>query len=255
MPTGYSGGVAPLEGKTALITGAAKRLGRATALALARRRVHAVLHYRASAKEAEGLAGQFHDLGLNAWPIAADLSQPDEAEALFRRALEVAGPIDFLINNAGVFPSGRLMDFAPEDLHDTVGINAVAPLLLARRFAAQGKQGAIVNFLDARVVGSDSEHVPYHLSKRMLFALTRMLAIELAPAVRVNAVAPGLILPPEGKDEGYLQELAHTNPLNKYGALDGITEAVVFLLRSDFVTGQVIFVDGGRHLKENRYGS
>lgn len=255
MPSGFTNGLARLEGKTALITGASKRIGRAVALAIARHGVNTVLHYRSSDQEAEALARELRSLGVDAWRLQADLAQPNEAEALFARAVDEAGRLDYLVNCAGVFPRGRLMDFAPEDLYGNLEVNAIAPLLLARGFAVQGREGAIVNFLDTRIVAYDREHVPYHLSKRMLFALTRMMAIEFAPDIRVNAVAPGLILPPEGEDETYLQRLAKTNPLNRYGALEGVAETVVFLLRSTFITGQVVFVDGGRHLTENVYGT
>ncbi|MFW6158915.1 MAG: SDR family oxidoreductase, partial [Planctomycetota bacterium] len=119
---------------------------------------------------------------------------------------------------------------------------------------AQGRDGAIVNFLDTRVVAYDREHVAYHLSKRMLFSLTRMMALEFAPAVRVNAVAPGLILPPPGRDRAYLERLKSSNPLNRVGTLGQVTEAVLFLLGNEFVTGQVVFVDGGQHMNGRTYG-
>jgi NAD(P)-dependent dehydrogenase (short-subunit alcohol dehydrogenase family) len=241
--------VEQLSGKTALVTGAAKRIGRAIALALSKQGVRLVLHYHTSSDLAKELAGEVG--GLTA---GADLASPDEAEALVERAIELAGPIDFLVNNASVFPEGRLMDFSPAALAQAININALAPFLIARRFAAQQRPGAIVNLLDARIADYDREHVPYHLSKRMLFSLTRMMALEFAPSIRVNAVAPGLILPPEGQDDAYLAALAATNPLNRCGNTDGVADAVVFLLKSDFITGEVLFVDGGRHLKGSLYG-
>ncbi|HNR34300.1 MAG TPA: SDR family oxidoreductase, partial [Candidatus Hydrogenedentes bacterium] len=142
----------------------------------------------------------------------------------------------------------------PEAFYDAVNLNALAPFLLGRCLAAQKRPGGIVNLLDARIADYDREHASYHLSKRLLFTLTRMMAVEFAPCVRVNGIAPGLILPPEGKDESYLAQLAATNPLNRYGSPDDVAEAVLYLLRSDFVTGQVIFVDGGRHMRGGMYG-
>ena len=127
----------------------------------------------------------------------------------------------------------------------------MAPLELTRCLAAQGRDGAVVNLLDARVGDYDRQHAAYHLSKRLLAALTRRMAIEFAPRLRVNAVAPGLILPPDGEDEGHFDRLASTNPLQRRGCPEAVAEAVLFLLRSDFVTGQVLFVDGGRHLRGN----
>lgn len=247
-------GTTPLNAKTALVTGASKRLGAAMALALARYGVNVVVHYRSSASEAEQVAADVRGLGPEAWTCPADLAHGEEAVRLFSQARDLAGPIDFLINNAGIFAAGGLTEFTPEELHANVDVNAMAPLLLGREFAGQGREGVIVNFLDARVVDYDWSHVAYHLSKRMLFSLTRMMAMEFAPRVRVNAVAPGLILPPEGEDAAYLERMASTNPLNRHGDPGHVTEAVLFLLGNDFVTGQVVFVDGGRHLKGNMYG-
>jgi pteridine reductase len=249
-----NGSTESLIGKTALVTGAARRLGRATALALAQAGANVVVHYHTHAAEAQSLADEIKALGRKAWTNAADLRDASQAESLMEQSLHQAGAVDILINNASIFPSDTVLDLLPETLAEAVAIHATAPLILSRRLAAQGQPGAIVNFLDSRVEDYDPTHASYHLSKRMLLALTRMLAVELAPRITVNAVAPGLILPPEGQDESYLQNLAHTNPLQRYGNPRDITDAVLFLLRSEFVTGQVIFVDGGRHLKGKTHG-
>jgi pteridine reductase len=243
-----------LIGKTALVTGAAQRLGRATALALAGAGADVIVHYHTHAAEAQSLADEIQALGRRAWTIQADLREASQAESLMAQGLHLAGAVDLLINNASIFPSDTVLDLSPETLADAVAVHATAPLILSRRLAAQGRGGAIVNFLDSRVEDYDPTHASYHLSKRMLLALTRMLAVELAPRIAVNAVAPGLILPPEGQDDSYLEKLAHTNPLQRYGSPRDITDAVLFLLRSEFITGQVIFVDGGRHLKGKTHG-
>jgi NAD(P)-dependent dehydrogenase (short-subunit alcohol dehydrogenase family) len=156
--------------------------------------------------------------------------------------------VEVLVNNASLFPADRVIDFELVRFDSHIQINSLAPLVLARDLAAGGRRGAVVNLLDTRIIGHDSAHASYLLSKRLLYELTRMLAIELAPRVRVNAVAPGLILPPRGKDEGYLRQKVHQNPLRRTGDLQGVTDAVLFLVRSEFITGQVIFVDGGQHL-------
>lgn len=243
-----------LSGITALITGAAKRLGRAMASALAAEGVNIVAHYNTSASEAEDLCAQVEGMGGKAWAVQANLADPAEAAQLCRKAVGSAGEIGILINNASIFPQGSLADLTPETLGDNIQINAMSPFVIGRDFAAQGRTGHIINLLDCRIAEYDEAHVPYHLSKRMLYALTRMMAVEFAPAVQVNAVAPGLILPPEGKDVSYLEELAHTNPLNRHGDEDDIVQAVLYLLRSTFVTGQVLYVDGGRNVKGNMYG-
>ncbi|HOT50517.1 MAG TPA: SDR family oxidoreductase [Candidatus Hydrogenedentes bacterium] len=236
------------------MTGAGKRIGRAVALTLAREGVHVVVHYRSSETEARETAADARDQGVRAWTLPGDLGNPRTASDLFGQAVALAGPIDYLINSASSFLSDRLAVVTPEAFYDAVNLNALAPFLLGRCLAAQKRPGGIVNLLDARIADYDREHASYHLSKRLLFTLTRMMAVEFAPCVRVNGIAPGLILPPEGKDESYLAQLAATNPLNRYGSPDDVAEAVLYLLRSDFVTGQVIFVDGGRHMRGGMYG-
>jgi NAD(P)-dependent dehydrogenase (short-subunit alcohol dehydrogenase family) len=237
-----------------LVTGAARRLGRDLALALAAEGARVVIHYNTSANEAEDTAGQLRATGTQAWILQADLSDARQVEVLFPRAVEIAGPMDILVNNASVFPASRLETFSSEEIQETLQINALAPLALSRAFAAQRREGSILHLLDARMMDHDAGHAAYHLSKRMLFTLMRMMALEFAPLVRVNAVAPGLVLPPPGETEEYLKRLAHTNPLQTHGDSADVTEAALYLLRSRFVTGQVIFVDGGRHMKGNMYG-
>ena len=251
-----------LAGKTALVTGAGVRLGRATALALSAEGINVVAHYNTSRDGAEQTAADARAAGVDAWTVQADLDDQTALEALFDRAVGAAGAIDILINNASIFPGSRLVDFTQADLDTNVWINAMAPLVVARHFAAQFEpsgaladgEGAIVNFLDTRISEYDRNHVAYHLSKRMLHSLTRLMAIEFAPAVRVNAVAPGLILPPPDKDAAYLEKLARRIPLQRTGCAVDVTNAVVYLLRSPFVTGQILFVDGGQNLNGSVYG-
>lgn len=238
---------------TALITGAARRLGRALALALAEQGSDVVVHYHHSADEAAGLVRAIQDLGVRAWRIRADLRDRGQVEGLFDQAVREAGPIDVLVNNASVWPEETVWDVSEASLQAAMQIHVAAPLVLSRRLARQGRPGHIINILDTRVTSYDKGHAAYHLSKRALLTLTRMLALELAPAVAVNAIAPGLILPPEGQDETYLQRLAHTNPMNRHGHARDIAEALLFLLRSRFITGQVIYVDGGFHMKGHLY--
>jgi len=243
-----------MAGKTALVTGAAKRLGRAIALDLGSEGVNVIVHYGRSAEAAADTAEEVRAAGVHTWTLQADLARREPASSLFGRAVELAGPIDILINNASIFRPDRVLDCPPEDIDLNLQIHAVAPLLLSRAMAAQGRRGHIINLLDSRVTDYDRDHAAYHLSKRMLLTLTRMLAIELAPRIAVNAVAPGLILPPPGQDDAYLDKMASGNPLNRHGGPSDIVRAVRYLLASDFVTGQVLFVDGGYHMKGNVYG-
>jgi hypothetical protein len=242
-----------LAGKTALVTGAAKRIGRAIATTLAQNGVHVAVHYHQSAQDALALCGEIQRLGVSAWAISGDLMDEKQTEQVFHEAVAQAGPIDILVNNASIFERDTLWEATDESIGKNVRIHAVAPLILSRALARQGRAAHVVNLLDTRVAVYDREHASYDLSKSMLLTLTRMLALELAPNVAVNAVAPGSILPPPGLGIDYLRKLTYANPLNRHGDPEDIAEAVLFLLRSRFITGQVIYVDGGIHMKGRLY--
>lgn len=238
-----------LQGRTALVTGASKRIGRAIALALAKEGVNVVVHYSSSEQEAEALAEDLRKQGVNAWIVKADFAKPAEAGTLIARTLEVTSSLDILVNNASIFSPGMLQDMDFAGLMEHVCVNAWTPLVLSREFARQPNAGKIINILDARIAANDSTHVAYILSKRMLASLNDMMALEFAPKVTVNGIAPGPILPPSGKDESYLQRVAGSLPLKRPGNPADIVAAVQYLLENDFVTGQILYVDGGQHLK------
>ena len=243
-----------LNGRTALVTGAARRIGRAIAAALAREGADVVVHCNRSRDEAESLAREIRALGRNAWVVPCDIADLEKAKQLFPQARRVAGrEIDILVNNASIFREGRPCLVTPEEFNLNMNIHAVTPLILSQHMAAQRCGGDIINMLDTRMRECDNEHAAYHLSKRSLFVLTRMLAMELAPEIRVNAVAPGLVLPPPGKEDSYLEERAHCLPLKRHGSVRDVSDAVLYLLQSPFVTGQVIYLDGGKHLRGNSY--
>lgn len=239
-----------LEGRNALVTGAARRIGRAISLALAREGANVAVHYGSSEQEAAELATEIEGLGARATLVRADLSDPGELADLVDRARKALGKIEILVNSASIFPADTLETVELESLQRNLEINAWAPLVLTRAFAAQTERGHVVNLLDSRISGFDRTHVAYILSKHVLSALTRMSALELAPGIAVNGIAPGLILPPPGKDEEYVDRLAQTVPLKRRGTPEDIADAAIFLITSEFVTGGTIYVDGGRHLKE-----
>lgn len=241
------------EGKRALITGASKRLGRETALALAQRGTHLAIHYNRSRGPAEELCQELKGLGVEAVPMGGNLDDPEVPEALFDEAWDALGGVELLVNNASIFPAGRMVEMALPDLLTNLRVNAWAPFLLTRalwlRLRGTGRRASVVNLLDTRLVGADLAHAPYHLSKAMLGELTTMTALEFAPELQVNGVAPGAVLPPEELDEDYLKSLTEELPLKRRGYPSDITDATLYLLEASFVTGQVIFVDGGRHIR------
>lgn len=242
-----------LTGRTALVTGAGCRLGRAIALALGEAGVDVVVHYHHSETEAQEVADLLRERGRRAWPLQADLADPRQAPVLMAQAIEQAGTVDILVNSASIYPEHRLTDFSPHDLAENMQIHAMAPLQLARTMAERQVTGDIINMLDARMVDYDAKHAAYHLSKRALLSLTAMMALEFAPHIKVNGIAPGPILPPPGADEEYLQRSGRSTPLQRHGHPEDIVDAALFLFKNHYVTGQVIYVDGGRHLKGRVY--
>jgi len=241
------------SGKRALITGGAKRLGRETAFAMGRAGVRLAIHYNSSRAPAEALCEELQAVGTTAIPIQANLENPVAVESLFGEAWEQLEGMDFLVNNASIFPAGRLAEMELHHLHENLLVNAWAPFLLTRAFWRQirgtTQRGSVVNLLDTRLVGGDLAHAPYHLSKATLREITNLTALEFAPELQVNGVAPGAVLPPEGLGQDHLSRLSADLPLKRQGYPKDISEAILYLLGASYVTGQVIFVDGGRHLR------
>lgn len=234
----------------ALVTGGARRIGRAVALALAREGVDVAVHYSSSEREAHELCAELEALHVRAVAVKADLADGGELASLVERAAAAVGRLDILVNNASIFPPDTLQSMTLASLQENMAVNAWAPLVLCRAFRRQTMRGRIVNLLDSRITGYDWSHVAYMLSKQAFSYLTRMMALELAPDITVNAVAPGLILPPPGQDESYLIRMKERVPLKKWGSAEEVADAAVFLLGCEFITGEIIYVDGGRHLKE-----
>lgn len=243
-----------LSGKSALVTGAAKRLGNAISIGLAKQGANVVIHYGKSEKEAKKLRDEILSIGVKSWIVSADLRDPVSYEKVINQARDLAKGIDILVNNASVFSAKPMDSVKLEEINAEILINSWAPFLLSRIFAEKTEHGKIINIVDTRVAGFDFDHFAYYLSKKMLEILTKSLALKLAPAITVNGIAPGLILPPEGKDYSYLEQKKETVPLKRYGSVQNIVETVIFLLRNDFITGQIIHVDGGKHLIQTLEG-
>ena len=244
-----------LAGKKALVTGGAKRIGRAIALALAREGADIVLQFLNGETAALDTCRVISDMGRECWPLEADFhgSAGKVAagyEGLIERAGRLAGCLDVLVNNASIFPVNTLADVKLEDFWDSMEVNAWAPFVLSRDFARRFGKGKILNMIDTRVTGYDWSHVAYIWSKHVLLSMTRMMAVEFAPEITVNGISPGLILPPAGRNEAYLKAMEKNVPLKKLGTTEEVADMAMTLLKSEFVTGEVIRVDGGRHLWE-----
>lgn len=235
-------------GDLAIITGGARRIGRATAIHLASAGYDIALHYRTSSADAEQLAGELRQSGRRCDVFQADLSQPQQAAELIHSVVAKMGTPTALINNASVFGDDRFGKIAAGQLAQHMAVHVEAPMLAAQAFSEAVQTGAIVNLIDARIARTVTDHFTYTLSKNALWTLTKMLAIQLAPRIRVNAVCPGVILPAVTGDQGQFERLAAQVPMARHGQPQDIAEAVLYLLHADFVTGQAVFLDGGEHL-------
>lgn len=238
-----------LEGQRILITGAARRIGRSLALAVARQGADVVLHYGHSIAEAIQAQAEIQSLGRQAELLQADLGDSQAVAGIIGRALE-NGPLDALVNNAAIFEPGTLATTTLEAWERHLRINLTAPFLLSQAFAASlanNRPGRIVNILDWRAFRPGRDHLPYTISKAALAALTSALALALAPQISVNGLAFGAILPPsDGSDTSKILE---DIPAGRWAHLKEVDEALLFLLAGPaYITGEIIHVDGGRHL-------
>ncbi|MBA4409426.1 MAG: SDR family NAD(P)-dependent oxidoreductase [Bacteroidota bacterium] len=236
--------------RTALITGAAKRIGKAIAWHLASQGWNIAIHYKTSETEANRflseLAGSHPDQKFELFK--ADLNQPDEVEKLIPKVLQAMGTIDMLVNNASVFEPANLSQTPIEFFDRLMNINFRAPFILTRNFALTFRSGVIVNIIDSRIVTNQSNFAAYSLSKKALWEMTKMAALEFGPGIRVNAIAPGLALPPEDKGDDYLWKLAGNIAMKRPGGLYPILKSLDYILDNDYLTGQLLFCDGGENL-------
>lgn len=237
--------------KTVLITGGAQRIGAAIASMLARAGWRVLVHANHSAKEASAFCKSLVAGGLDAAPVAPfSFTRSQGVEGCFSAAVEAAhGRLDAVVNNAAIFSRVPLMNADVNDFEDAWRLNALAPiqftLLLANHLRRQEAQGCVVNLLDQRIAHVSEGDIPYSLSKNTLESFTLSSARELAPTLRVNAVAPGAVLTPAAKGT---HESAGKFPLLRKPEADEIASCVRFLLESPFLTGQILFADCGQHL-------
>jgi len=239
--------------QTALITGGSKRIGRSVAEHLAAKGWNVIIHYNRSAEDAISLVQQ-----LSAeYPkqlfssVIANLADSHEVQQLIPGVVKQSGPFELLVNNASVFEKSYLEETS-EDLFDRqFNVNLKAPFFLIRDFMKHCKKGNIINFVDTRITGNTSNFAAYSLSKKALWELTKMAALESAPEIRVNAIAPGVTLAPAEEGEEYLQKLAKEIPMKRPGGVEPILKSIDYILENDHLTGQLLFADGGENLGKN----
>jgi len=238
-----------LEGKVALVTGAAKRLGREVALRLAEEGADVLVHYRSSQREAQDAVKEMEKLGRRSVAIGADLSSVAEIKRLIDEAGKHFGRLDILVNSAANFLPASVISTTEQVWDAALDTNLRAPFFCAQAAAPwlRRTQGVIINFADTGGLLGWTGYIPHSVSKAGVIMLTRVLAKALAPEVRVNAIAPGTITM-EGDPPEWEADFIKLAPLRRTGKPEDITDTVLFLVQSKFITGQVLAVDGGRTL-------
>jgi NAD(P)-dependent dehydrogenase (short-subunit alcohol dehydrogenase family) len=246
-----------LEGKTILITGAARRIGRHLALTAARAGADVIIHHSGSADLAREVQEEIVGLGRRAWVLQADFNDPGQAEALVERAW-ACSKLYAVVHNAAIFEPLSLLQTGLADWQRHLDINLTAPFLISREFARKvevepaaaepgAAAGRMVTLLDWRALRPGADHFAYTISKAALAAMTKALAAALAPRITVNGLALGAILPPSGGSPP--ANILQTIPAGRWAELEEVSQALLFLLDGPaFITGEILHVDGGRHL-------
>ena len=229
---------------TVLVTGGAKRVGKAISVYLAVKGYDIALHYNNSEFEAAKLKKEIEKLGQKCVLFKCDFSNIVESKKLISRVKNSLPELNILINNASIFEEGSFLNTASEELDRHFNINFKTPFFLSQSFAEFCNNGQIINILDTNITRNHSKYFAYTLSKKTLYSFTKMAAYELGPKIRVNAIAPGVILPPAGKDSIDTESI----PSKKQGELKNVLEALGYLIENSHVTGECLFVDGGEHL-------
>lgn len=245
-----------LKDKVALVTGSARRVGRAIALELAAQGMNVVIHHNHSDDDAKTAAAEARKLGVKAAIIRADLSKPKEIAALFQKIEKRFGRLDALVNSASIFAKGQIEELTLEDWQQALDINLTAPFLCSQHAAKLMRQNgddgsSIINILDLSAFAPWKTFAPHSVSKAGLKMLTEVLALSLAPHIRVNAIAPGPVLRDEGNSPERWKEIGTRLPLKHTGDPADVAQAVVFLATQPFITGVILPVDGGEHLQRH----
>jgi NAD(P)-dependent dehydrogenase (short-subunit alcohol dehydrogenase family) len=237
--------------KAALVTGAARRLGRAMALALAEDGWDVAIHCNGSVADAEEVAGRTREMGRRSVVIQADLAAEAQASGIVARAAAALGPLGLLVNNASIFELDRLETADRDSWSRHIEINLRAPVVLTQGFVAQlpaEAEGVVVNMLDQRVGNLTPNFLSYSVSKAGLWAATQVLARQLAPRIRVNAIGPGPALKPAAVSEADWRDLENSVPLRRGTTPEEIVAALRFIIEAGSMTGQLITLDGGMQM-------
>lgn len=235
--------------RTALVTGAGQRLGHAIAKALVAAGYAVAIHYNTSREPAEMLAAEISADGGRAAALGADLAKADAAAGLLAKAVAALGPVGLLVNSASLYGTDSLASLDGAQLARLSDVNFRAPVLLMQAFAAQpDAAGAIVNMLDVQLDAPSPDYFSYFCSKAALAQATRLAALELAPRIRVNAIAPGLVLPSGGQTDATFAARQGLTPLGAGLGASDIAGAVLFLAEAHHITGHVLPVDSGQRL-------
>lgn len=244
-----------LTDQVAIVTGGARRVGKAIALELARRGVHILVHYGGSAQAATETVREIKSLGVDAYPVQGDLSKPEGVEAIFTALREDFGRLNILVNSAANFQQRNLLEVTLADWQETLNINLTAPFLTTQAAAAFMHQndpsgGVIINILDKGAVQPWPRYPHHSVSKAGLWMLTQVSAASLAPEIRVNAVMPGPVMKTEGVNmtDAEWEKIGKTTALQRTGTPEDVARAVAYLASEDWITGTVIHVNGGEHI-------
>jgi pteridine reductase len=244
-----------LRGKRALVTGAGQRVGQAIAVALGAQGMHVAVHYRESRAGADETAAKIREAGGTATLLAADLTSRDQARDLVERSVAELGGLDLLVPSAANFERLPLADVDDDAWDRSLDLNLASPFALVQRAvpALRESQGSVVFISCSSASVPMRDYLPYVVSKGALKHLMKTLALELSPEIRVNAVAPGTVMPPASYDAAAVQRLSRAIPLGRVGSPQDIARAVVFLASSPFVTGHELAVDGGRSVARSEH--
>lgn len=233
--------------KAALITGGSDRIGKEIAISFAEMGFDIALHYFESEEKAQSTRQEILAKNVKCSVFQANFSTPEETLSLMKDVSECYD-LEFMVNNASVFIKSSLSDNEYDIFENTFNINFKAPYILTKEFARLKGSGLVINVLDTKISKNATDYFDYLLTKKILEDFTKMSALHLSPDIRVNAIAPGNILPPRGKGIQYLQDLSKDIPLKKTGGVEYIKNTIRYFVNNDFITGQIIYIDGGENL-------